>query len=119
MPAKDQRLEKRFALSTPVEVKVQSCPGHQDLEGTRFPGTTSDVSMNGIRLHLDRVLPVNTFMEMEVTLAEHVFLLSGTVVWSKLVDKTNAHVGVLFTTADESRMWSWKNQLSRILTAKQ
>ena len=119
MPNSDKRLEKRVVLSTPVEVKVQSCPDHPDLEGVRFPGTTSDVSMNGIRLHIDRLLPVNTFMEMEVTLAQHLFLLSGTVVWSKLVDKTNAHVGVLFTTADESRMWSWKNQLSRILTAKQ
>ena len=119
MPSKDQRLEKRFVLSAPVAVMIRSCPGHHDLEGARFPGTTSDVSMNGVRLHLDRVLPANTFMEMEVTLAEHVFLLSGRVVWSKPVTERAAHVGVMFTTEDESRMGSWKNQLTRILTAKQ
>jgi hypothetical protein len=115
----EKRLEKRFPLTAPVQVKIRSCPGYPDLEGARFPGRTSDVSMNGIRLHLDRILPVDTFMEMDVTLAKHVFLMCGQVIWSKPVAESTVHAGVKLIGEDQLQLSSWKTTLSRVLLGEE
>jgi len=97
-----------------VAVKIQFCPGHHEIEGVTFTGTNSDISENGIRLHARRLLPVNATLEVEITFAEHKFLLAGRVIWVQMTDSSNAHMGVLFTTADESQIWSWRFQMVRV-----
>lgn len=119
MSTNEKRCEKRFPLTAPVGVKIQSCPSHHDLEGARIPGTTSDLSMNGIRLQLDRVLPVNTFLEMEVSLSRQIFLLCGRVIWIKSVGQNAVQAGVMFTSEDETRLSSWKRALSRVLLGEE
>lgn len=113
-PENDKRRDKRIAHASPVTVKIQSCPGHHVLEGVTFAGTTSDISENGIRLHTNQTLPLHTLLEAEITFAEHRFLFAGRVIWAQMTDATHAHMGVMFTTADESQMWSWKFQMARV-----
>jgi len=118
VPVNDKRGQRRIVQVLPVEAKIQSCPGFHELEGTIFPGATSDVSENGIRLCINQLLPANTFLEMEVKLGERKYLLSGRVMWSQLIDNTTAHIGIMFTSENESQMWSWKNQLSRVFNSE-
>lgn len=112
MPGNEKRRERRIVHAAPVETKIQSCPGFHDLEGARFSGTTSDLSENGIRLHIHQNLPANTFVEMEVKLEERKYLLSGRVMWSQMIDETTVYIGIMLTAGNESQMWSWRNQLS-------
>ena len=118
MPRNDKRGQRRIVQALPVEVKIQSCPGFHELEGAIFPGTTSDVSENGMRLRINQLLPVNTFLEMVVKLGERKYLLSGRVMWSQMIDETTAHIGIMFTAENESQMWSWRNQLSGLVEPK-
>ena len=115
MSGNEKRCEKRIVHAAPVETKIQSCPGFHELEGAIFPGTTCDLSENGVRLHISQFLPDNTFLEMEVTLGEQRYLLSGRVVWSQMIDETTVYMGILLTADNESRMWSWKKQLSTLV----
>ena len=112
----EKRGQRRIVQVLSVEAKIQSCPGFHELEGTIFPSATRDVSENGIRLCISQLLPVNTFLEMEVKLGERRYLLSGRVMWSQFIEESVAQVGILFTTEDESQLWSWKNQLSRMFS---
>ncbi len=114
----EKRRQKRFAHALPVTAKIQSCPGFLDLEGKSFSGTTGDVSLNGVRLHISQPLPPNTFLELEVTIGEVKCLLTGCVIWSQRENATTAHIGVLFTAKDESQMRSWRARLARMPTSK-
>lgn len=116
-PDREKRAARRIAHAAPVKVRIQSCPGHADLEGAVLEGTTRDISLNGIRLHLDQVLPLNTALEAEITFAEHRYLLAGRVVWSHRTDATHADAGLLFMSVDESQMGSWKLQVARVFQA--
>ncbi len=114
MPNHDKRREKRLPHCAPVVVRVQSCPTQPEIDGTSFPCTTTDISEGGVRLQTDRLIPIGSLLELEATVLERTFLLTGRVIWSGLAAERLAYSGVLFPAQDEDRLWPWKIQVARV-----
>lgn len=74
---------------------------------------TTDISEGGLRLETDRALPVDTQLELRLTLLEREFVLGGSVIWSGLVAGQEAIAGVYFHAEDMERLWPWKIQVAR------
>ncbi len=116
MGGADKRREKRVPHTTHVVVHVQSAPGRPDLDDVTFPCITVDIAESGVRLKTDRVLPMYTMMDMDITLQDRVHSLTGCVVWSDNVAENKAFAGIRFTDGDE-RLWPWKLEVARTFRA--
>ena len=117
MAGQEQRSEKRVPHCAHVTVRVQSTPGHPELDGTTFNCITIDVAESGVRLKTDRPLPAYTILDLDITLLNRVFPLAGCVAWSGEVADNKAFAGVRFTAPDD-RLWPWKIEVARAFRSR-
>lgn len=116
MTGAEQRSEKRVPHCAHVTVRVRSTPESPDPDDTAFTCITIDVAESGVRLKTERTLPVDSLLDLDVTLLERVFALAGRVVWSVDVADNKSFAGVRFT-AEDARLWPWKLEVARAFRA--
>ncbi len=112
----DKRKHPRIPYDTAVHVKLYQVYGQADLAGKNLFCTSSDISINGIRLTVDRELPVGTALELRVAIIDPptAFAHLAQVRWIREVADKKFHVGVEFTGASQVHMSAWHNLVKHI-----
>ncbi len=112
----ERRKHPRIPYDTAVHVKLYTVYGQEDLSGKNLFCTTSDISVNGIQLTVDRPLLVGTSMELRVAIIDPptAFAHLAQVRWAREVGPQQYHVGVEFTGASTERMEAWNNLVRHI-----
>lgn len=115
----EERACPRFPSANDASVTIESAPGIGELDGRRFSCRTEDISLRGVRLVLDLMLPVNAAVQLKVTLGgdAHMFQHSGRVAWCRPADTGESaesgryNAGIEFTTPPGPGMDEWRNAL--------
>lgn len=115
----NRRNKARHALRQQVHVKFYRVGGMPDLDGRLMPAHLSDVSEGGVGVALERLIPVDTRIDLRVSLADppSSFSHTGIVRWSTPVPATSDHrMGIEFVGGSDTHMEEWRRvvrQLSR------
>ncbi len=113
----DKRLHARFALSVPVELEVSDCPAQPELRKRRFRCEPRDVSLCGLQLPTEALLPPGTALRLRVTIRENdrplALKLLGDVVWSNTFPQIGPVAGVFLRDRPRRHMRRWMDFISR------
>jgi len=92
----EHRSEQRISHKA-KSLKVKSASGSPQLTNKEFLGSTVNISASGLQIILDHSLPLNSTIEVWVTLdgdtKQH--FLSGEVRWSNEAKQGEHHIGIL------------------------
>ena len=112
----ERRKHTRIPYDTAVHVKLYTVYGQDDLAGKNLFCTTGDISTKGVRLTIDRDLPVGTALELRVAIIDPptAFAHLAQVRWVREVAPQKFHVGVEFAGASENHLEAWNNLVQHI-----
>lgn len=112
----EKRKHPRFTYETAVHVKLYQVYGQADLAGKNLFCTSSDISVSGIKLTVDRELPVGTALELRVAIIDPptAFAHLAQVRWIREIAPKKYHVGVEFTGASQAHLAAWHNLVRHI-----
>ncbi|MBN1224378.1 MAG: PilZ domain-containing protein [Candidatus Aminicenantes bacterium] len=103
----EKRREKRVEEEAKVSIRILKESEH-DTEGNIVYALTKDISSGGAKILTDKMLPVNTLLEIELTLPKmrKIVAVTGKVRWVKQIyDDDVFETGLQFVdTAPESIM---------------
>ncbi len=113
MPDSDERrIDKRVAQTAAFSLKIIFTSDNPALLGKNLYGSTIDTSASGLKLALQSELPVNSTIDVVITLKGNPkqYFLSGKVRWCRKTDEgTNYHVGIalqdLLNTETDYKAW--------------
>jgi hypothetical protein len=119
----DIRKSPRVQEKANVTVRVQSSPEVPELEGRVFSCHSTDVSLEGIKMHIDTDLPVGALLELEIIFSNSPerYWQIGNVIWCDewvdySSDKENWHnIGIRFDTAENLQISSWQSGVSKLI----
>lgn len=108
----ERRTDKRIIRTEAFSLKIIFTSENPGLLGKSLYGSTIDISASGLRLALQKQLPVDSTIDVVVILkgSPKQYFLSGKVRWCKKADdKNNYHVGValqdLINTETDYEAW--------------
>lgn len=108
----ERRTDKRIIRTEAFSLKIIFTSENPGLLGKSLYGSTIDISASGLRLALQKQLPVDSTIDVVVILkgSPKQYFLSGKVRWCKKADdKNNYHVGValqdLINTETDYKAW--------------
>jgi hypothetical protein len=92
----ERRSERRHSLNQPISVKIMFASESPQLLGKQLQGSTADVSASGVRILLNTDLPVDSTIDITVTLKEsQKYFLSGKVRWTEAASIEGMyHIGI-------------------------
>lgn len=99
MPDNDERrADERISQTAAFSLKIIFTSENPGMLGKSLYGSTIDVSASGLKLELQSELPVDSTIDVVVTLKGNAkqYFLSGKVRWCKKADNEgNYHVGIV------------------------
>jgi len=107
----ERRSERRLNLNQPISVKIMFASQNPELLGKRLQGSSADVSASGIKILLNMDLPVDSTIDITVTLKDtQKYFLSGKVRWTEAASIPGMfHIGIslqdLFNTDTDLKRW--------------
>ena len=107
----ERRSERRHTLNQPISVKIMFASENPQLLGKRIQGSTADVSASGVRILLNMDLPVDSTIDITVTLNDsQQYFLAGKVRWTEAASIPGMyHTGIslqdLFNTDTDFKRW--------------
>ena len=109
----ERRADKRTDAHNIANIKIVFSSESPGLLGTVLPGSAIDVSASGLRLSLNREVPVNSNLDIWVTLKGdfNKFFLSSKVRWCRQEDNSDIYqVGILLheRTDTKTDLAEWK-----------
>jgi hypothetical protein len=112
----DRRKHPRISYDTAVHVKLYTVYGQADLAGRNLFCTTNDISEMGIRLTIDRDLPVGTSIELRVAIIDPptAFAHVAEVRWVRAISPERFQIGVEFAGATPQHLDAWTNLVKHI-----
>ena len=92
----ERRASKRIDQAAPFSLKIIFTSENPGMLGKSLYGSTIDISATGLKLSLDSALPVDSTIDVVVTLkgSSKQYFLSGKVKWCKKMDGASHHVGI-------------------------
>jgi len=113
MPERDERrVDERLTKTAAFSLKIIFTSDNPALLGKSLYGSTIDVSASGLKLALQNELPVDSTIDVVITLKGNPkqYFLSGKVRWCKKSDdEANYHVGIalqdLINTDTDYKTW--------------
>jgi Tfp pilus assembly protein PilZ len=113
MPENDERrVDERIVQTAAFSLKIIFTSENPGLLGRSLYGSTIDISASGLKLALQSELPVDSTIDVVVTLKSNPkqYFLSGKVRWCKKADNEgNYHVGIalqdLINTDTDYKAW--------------
>lgn len=119
----ENRRHPRIKEKVETRVRIQSAPGLPDLEGREFKCSSGDISLCGVRLHLDHPVPARSLVEVEIALGDPPakYRFTGTTVWAE-PPKTKgrrgsgqtSQIGIQLNISDNPMTGSWKKALKKL-----
>lgn len=94
---KERRVDERITQAEAFSLKIIFTSENPSFLGKSLYGSTIDISASGLRLSLQNELPIDSTIDVIVTLkgSPKQYFLSGKVRWcEKADDKGNFHVGI-------------------------
>lgn len=114
----ERRSEQRFNLDRAITVKIIFASASPQLLGRRLKGSTADVSASGIKIQLNSELPVDSTIDMEVTLSDsEKYFLSGKVCWAEAGDAPGKYyIGISLQDLinDNTDLKGWKEAIKSL-----
>ena len=113
----DKRAHPRIDKKADVTVKVQSALSIVALEGRIFPCQTADISLGGILLQTDVLLPVDSLLELAIILypTSQTYWHTGNVVWSKETERKGQFLaGISFKSTINPQLDSWRTAIEQL-----
>jgi hypothetical protein len=109
----ERRGQRRIAEVANVEIVIDAAPGVPGLDGTVFPCRTADVSLRGVRLQVDRFLPVNAYVKLSVKFPRNPerFRHTGRVVWCRKAGEADGdryYAGIEFRPGAAGEFDEWR-----------
>lgn len=106
----ERRSERRYNLHQAIVVKIMFASESPHLLGKRLQGSTADVSASGVKVLLNTDLPVDSTIDISVTLNNNDYFLSGKVRWTEEASIPGMyHIGIslqdLFNTDTDFKGW--------------
>lgn len=107
----ERRSEQRYHLHQAINVKIMFASESPHLLGKQLHGSTADVSASGIKILLNMDLPVDSTIDISVTLNDNKkYFLSGKVRWTEPASIPGMHhIGIslqdLFNTDTDLKSW--------------
>jgi hypothetical protein len=116
----EMRQHKRLMLQLNVQANVAALPGLPSPKSQRFPCLTRDVSASGMQLRLDRLIPVDTEIDLWVDVpdgsATRTLKLIGDVKWSAPDSRASGYVaGVELRDRPKKEVEFWINMIYEAL----
>jgi hypothetical protein len=102
----EKRKERRFVEENKVTISVFSEDKSTHIKGNFF-ALTKDISLNGLKIHTDEKLDIDTMLKIEIALARSKKLISviGQVKWvSQIYDGDAFETGVEFMDTPPDRV---------------
>jgi hypothetical protein len=116
----DRREHPRLDAAADVEIVIESAPGTKDLDGKSLMCRTGDISLRGVRLLTDVVLPVGAYLKLRIKLPRQPerFRQTGRVVWCR-PNKDPAggvpyQAGIEFSLSGNPDFDTWRKGLFRL-----
>jgi hypothetical protein len=116
----DRREHPRVDAVAEVEIVIDSAPGTKDLEGRSLSCRTGDISMRGVRLLTDVVLPIGAYLKLRIKLPRQPerYRQAGKVVWCRPLTAPAAaathHAGIEFSLTASPDFDAWRAGLLRL-----
>lgn len=116
----ERREHPRVDAAADVEIVIESAPGVKGLEGRSMLCRTGDISLRGVRLVTDVVLPVSSCLKLSIKLPRHPdrYRQAGRVVWCRPLPAPAAgathHAGIEFSLAASPDIGTWRAGLLRL-----
>ena len=116
----ERREHPRVDAVADVEIVIDSAPGAEQLEGRSMPCRTGDISLRGVRLLTDVVLPINAYLKLRIKLPRQAerYRQAGKVVWCRPLsaDASGAthHAGIEFSLTASPDFDAWRKGLLRL-----
>ena len=107
----ERRVDKRISQTEAVSLKILFTSESPGLLGKTLQGSTVDISASGLKLALQSELPVDSTIDVSVTLKGNSkqYFLSGKVRWCKKIDGSNYQAGIalqdLINTETDYKAW--------------
>lgn len=107
----ERRADKRIAHTEAVSLKILFTSENPSFLGKNLDGSTLDISASGLRLSLQSELPVDSTIDVAVTLKDspRQYFLSGKVRWCKKVEDGSYQAGIalqdLINTETDYKAW--------------
>lgn len=117
---KERRGHPRVDAVADVEIVIDSAPGAEQLEGRSVPCHTGDISLRGVRLLTDVVLPINAYLKLRIKLPRQAerYRQAGKVVWCRPLPAPAAgathHAGIEFSLTASPDFDAWRKGLLRL-----
>jgi len=113
----ERRKHPRILGEGPVFVKVIEAGENADLRGETIYCSTQDLSTGGIRLAVDREVPVGSVLHLWIGLSDSPgsYMLTGRVVWARPAEsgKTSHMVGIEFEEVPDGDMTTWLEMMEQ------
>jgi hypothetical protein len=116
----DRRAHPRQDAAAEVEIVIDSAPGVKDLDGKSIMCRTADVSLRGVRLLTDVMLPVGAYLKLRIKLPrqQERYRQAGKVMWCRPNRDPAAgaahHAGIEFSLTGNPDFDAWRGALLRL-----
>jgi PilZ domain len=113
----EHRREPRIEEQADVSICIRTAPDAIDLEGKVFPSQSEDISMNGMKLSIDALVPIGAILNLEVMLRNSPikYEMIANVVWADeehIEDKAELEMGVILNIQSNSQLALWNAAVS-------
>ncbi|MDA0577244.1 MAG: PilZ domain-containing protein [Verrucomicrobia bacterium] len=111
----DRRAKTRLSLKARVRARKVDPESGLALDPPVCAGWTLDVSVGGVRFGSRKVLPLNSFVELDIdcTRPMESFKLRGQVGWLSREGDGGQSIGLFISETSRERLTAWRRMLER------